>query len=287
MKKRKKVYSMKKAIQIQYNDKFEDKCEYAALAGFNYIAVNFDETGERINPCFEKAAEDILRILNKNHLTAVQSHLPCYDLRISAEIINDELEKSILNAIKISGAIGVEWCVCHPRTAITDGYVSSKSMEYNKNAILGYIDTAAKSSTKIAVENLPTFDGIRPVMPFYTSDYEDLCILTDSFNSDLVKICWDTGHANLMGFDQAKAIEAIGNRIVCTHIHNNWVSRDDHNPPDNGTIEWDKIASAFKKIQYRGPLTLETHCRYENESLLKSFAKHNYACLIYIEELMK
>ena len=32
---------MKKAIQIKYNETFENKCRYAKEAGFNYISVNF------------------------------------------------------------------------------------------------------------------------------------------------------------------------------------------------------------------------------------------------------
>ena len=275
---------MKKAIQIQYNNMFEDKCKYASLAGFEHIAVNFDETSERINRSVKNASEDIIRILGENNLIAVQTHLPCYDLRISAEEIDNKTEKTIINAIKISGAIGAEWCVYHPRTAITDGYVSEKSMCINQKTILGYIDEAVKSNTNIAVENIPIFGN----MPFFSCDFGELSLLTDSFKSDCVGICWDTGHANLMPFDQGKAIEYLGDRIKCTHIHNNWQVRDDHNAPDNGNIKWDKVMKAFKTINYEGPLTLETHCWYSDyPEMLKSFAKHNYECLNYLERLMK
>ena len=277
---------MKKAIQIKYNDMFEVKCECASLAGFEYISVNLDGVGDRINPSPEKAAEDILRIMDKNNLKAVQSHLPYYDLRISAEILDDEMEKTIYNAIAISGKVGAPWCVYHPRTAVNGGYTSVKSLEINQEVISGYIDHAVKSNTKMALENLPIFD-MKPMMPFYTSDYSDLCQLTDSFNSDAVGICWDTGHANMMDFNQAQAVEYIGNRIKCTHIHNNWQVRDDHNPPNNGTIKWDEVMKAFKNINYEGPLTLESHCWCDDHELLKSFAKHNYVCLEYLERLMK
>ena len=121
-------------------------------------------------------------------------------------------------------------------------------------------------------------------MPFYTSDYVELCDLTDSFKSDKVSVCWDTGHANLMAFDQPQAIRYVGNRIKCTHIHNNFKDSDSHFPPETGNIDWEKVMAAFKDIGYEGPFTLETHCRYEDDDeLLKSFAKYNFDCLSYME----
>ena len=45
--------------------------------------------------------------------------------------------------------------------------------------------------------------------------------------------------------------------------------------------------SAFAEVGYEGPLTLETHCPYNDDALLESFARHNLAGLEYLERLMK
>ena len=111
--------------------------------------------------------------------------------------------------------------------------------------------------------------------------------MCDSFHTDHVGICWDTGHARLNNDDQAACISFLGDRIKCTHIHNNWGVRDDHAPPVYGDIEWDKVMSAFAGIGYQGPLTLETHCWYVTDDLLRSFAKHNFDSLVYLESLGK
>ena len=63
--------------------------------------------------------------------------------------------------------------------------------------------------------------------------------------------------------------------------------RDDHAPPIYGNIKWDSVMTALASIGYQGPLTLETHCWYDNEDLLRSFAKHNYDSLVFLESLMK
>ena len=102
-----------------------------------------------------------------------------------------------------------------------------------------------------------------------------------------MKICWDTGHANLMRFDQATAIKYIGDRLKCTHIHNNFHRDDEHLTVDQGDIKWPLVMGALKEINYDGPLTLETHCRYFEPELLKSFAAHNFKTLEYLEGLME
>lgn len=278
---------MKKAIQIAYNDLFEAKCEYASKAGFRYIATNFTEALGKSEDEWKVIAEHIQGILEKWKLESIQTHLYYYDLRLSSEIVEEEREYDIKQSILASGRIGAQWCVLHPRTSITSGYRAAQSLADNRKAIDSYLEYAMKANTGIAVENLPIFRGIVPVMPFYSSNYDDLCELVDCFADDRVKACWDTGHANMMDFNQAEAILYMGERIKCTHIHNNFKHSDDHLTPDQGNIAWDKVMKAFQQIGYDGPLTLETHCCYPEEELLQSFAKHNLACLEYLEKMMQ
>ena len=65
-------------------------------------------------------------------------------------------------------------------------------------------------------ENLAIFNDVVPAMPFYSSGYEELPNLVDCFNDDNMVVCWDTGHANLMCFNQGNAIRFMGKRIKCT-----------------------------------------------------------------------
>ena len=278
---------MKKAIQIGYNNLFETKCECAAWAGFEYVSVNFTAVLDKTEYEWAKITEDIQKILDKNGLKCVQTHPYYYDLRISSELIEEKYEFAIKQAIIASGKLGAPWCALHPRSSITSGFFTSKSFEDNKKAFFEYLECAIKNNTGIAAENLPIFPNLAPAMPFYSSSYEDLNNLVESFNDKSMGICWDTGHANLMHFDQAEAIKFLGDKIKCTHIHNNYNVDDNHFPPDNGNIDWDKVMAAFYCIGYTGPLTLETHCPYPKEECLKNFARHNYGCLEYLEKLMK
>ena len=276
---------MKKAIQIPYNDLFEKKCEYAKDAGFNHISVNFYGMLGKNEFDWKKAIEHIQGILSRCDVECVQTHPYYYDLRLSSEIIEEECEFAIKQAVIATGELGAKWCALHPRSSITSGFSVKKSLEDNRRDFSGYLEIAKKHNTGIAAENLPIFMGLWPAMPFYSSDYYDLCELVDSFNDSSAGICWDTGHAHLMRFDQPEAIKYLGERIKCTHIHNNNRKEDGHFPPDNGNIEWDKVMAAFASVGYDGPLTLETHCQYPIEDLLRNFARHNFGCLEYLEKL--
>ena len=276
---------MNKAIQIQYDHLFEKKCKFASIAGFDCISVNFSGMVDKTEDDWKKAVDDIQRILAENKLFCHQSHPYYYNLLLSMENTEDRFEFAIESAIKASGLLGAGWVALHPRSAISDGYSTRKAIVGNREVFSKYLEIAKKYNTGLAIENLPTFNGLVPIAPFFSSDPEDLMELVDSFNDKSVGVCWDTGHANLMRMNQPLKIRMMGDRIKCTHIHNNGHKDDDHLPPDQGDINWEEIMRAFRDINYKGALTLETHCRYEHDIMLQSFAKHNLECLKYLEWL--
>ena len=271
---------MKKAIQIAYDQGFEKKCKIARDVGFKYVSVNFNDTPDPSDATYDKAPSHISAIFEKYGLEAVQTHLYYYYPLSSADKIEEELEHRVLREIEVSGKIGSPWCVWHPRYFKSEGaYNEERTFYYNHETVPHYLEQAKKSGTGIALENLfgcMMYGG-----------FETLARLCDSFRADNIGICLDTGHANIDKVDQPSVICALGDRIKCTHIHNNWGRNDDHAPPIYGNIAWDKVMPALAAVGYQGPLTLETHCWYEDETMLCSFAKHNYDSLVYLEGLMK
>ena len=275
---------MKKAILIPYDENFEKKCKIANEAGFRHISVNFHDTPVPSNATYDKAPAHNLTILEKYDLKAVQTQLYYYYPLSSADQIEEELEHRVLREIEVSGKIGAPWCVWHPRYFKSGEWSSGvydeeMTLYYNHKTIPHYLEQAKKFGTGIAIENL--FGSMM------CGGVETLARLCDSFQADNIGICLDTGHANIDKVDLAAAVSFLGNRIKCTHIHNNWGVRDDHAPPIYGNIKWDSVMTALASIGYQGPLTLETHCWYDNEDLLRSFAKHNYDSLVFLESLMK
>lgn len=275
-----------KAIQIPYDQNFEKKCRFASEVGFRYISVNFNDTPDPSDATYDKAPEQILKILEKYDLKVVQTHLYYYHPYLSVENMEDDLERRVLREIEVSGKIGAPWCVWHPRVYKAGEwengvYNEELTFYYNDRTIPRYLEQAKRFGTGIALENL--FDTMS------CSDYKLLVRFCDHFEADNIGVCWDTGHANLMDFEQDEAIRFVGERIKCTHIHNNFNRNYDlHLPPDAGTIDWNKVMKAFENINYKGPLTLETHCLYPyDDQLLWDFVRYNFNCLEFLQRHLK
>jgi sugar phosphate isomerase/epimerase len=142
------------------------------------------------------------------------------------------------------------------------------------------MDDAAKYGVGICVEN---------TWPILTSHplwrTEELIAFVDSLgDSDLVGICWDTGHGNLTGNghnyqrnanpefaaygNQYENITKIGKRLRALHIDDNNGLDDDHIVPGGGTIAWDDVIRALDDIGYEHSFTFEAHhtvMRFPNE----------------------
>jgi len=276
---------MKKAIQIGYDGLFRDKCRYAAEAGFDGISVNYTQVLGKSEAEWDLITDDIGNILSDLGLACYQSHPHYYDLLLSSEIRDEDMEFAMRMSIKSSAKLGAEYCVFHPRTSISSGWRRSVSFEDNKKWFGELLECAKSYGTGIAAENLPIFPDTKFIMPFYSSDCGDLAELVDYFNDGDMAVCWDFGHANLLRADQSVAIGYLGNRIRCTHVHNNFGTRDDHATPDAGNIDWTKVMRALSDTGYGGALTLEVHCLYPDPEMLRAFAKYNYAGLEYLDGL--
>ncbi len=273
---------MKHAIQIGYNDIFESALKNAKNAGFKYVAIGFGSSDCFFHDTWENDVKRVERLLKENSLECIQTHMPFYDLLLSAEITDKDTDTALLRSIEAGRMLGAEWNVYHPRSAINDNYSPRKSMEYAKVAVESLAEKAIECKSGLAIENMAVFPDVSK-MRFFSSDYEDLCELSDYFHSEYVAVCWDFGHANLMGNNQEKALAYIGNRIKCTHIHSNDGNMDQHNLPSQGNIEWEKVMPALKKSGYNGALTLEI--KYKDKPYLESYFRHALDCLKYLDEL--
>ncbi len=71
-----------------------------------------------------------------------------------------------------------------------------------------------------------------------------------------VGICFDIGHANLMG-GVAADFELLRDHIQATHIHDNQGDRDAHLWPGAGTIDWPQALELLHSAPHLPPLMLE------------------------------
>ena len=72
--------------------------------------------------------------------------------------------------------------------------------------------------------------------------------LIHKFSHPMLGICFDTGHANCYGErDWQGSWLDLGAEAVTCHMHDNYGTFDDHNPPGKGNLDWTKLVSELKK----------------------------------------
>lgn len=228
-------------------------------AGYRVLDMNFCDMS---NPGMPLAGEDwqswvegIAALSAKLGMEFSQSHAHFYNFlnpAIENRAFHDEM---IRRSCIASGMLGVKWMTVHAATETqTKGYSHQASKKGNLAYFPPYFELAFRHGVGIVIENM--FDPT-PVQRTYTASVEDLLDLVDTFHDDRVQVCWDFGHANLVGYDQCEALRLVGKRLKSTHFADNHGLRDEHLLPFYGDIDWFPIMRTLQEIGYEGDLTYE------------------------------
>lgn len=158
-------------------------------------------------------------------------------------------------SIERGAKLGVKWVVLHPGSPAGLG-ADPEELEwthrYNIEVFSGFVKTAERAGTGIAVENM--IGGARGAR--FGATVSDLLWLIDAVGGRF-GICWDTGHAELSKVPQDKALRAIGRHLVALHINDNDGLEDRHWAPFRGKANWEEIVTALRAIGYGGPFNGE------------------------------
>jgi sugar phosphate isomerase/epimerase len=98
----------------------------------------------------------------------------------------------------------------------------------------------------IALENTPDELGAPSSLQHF---------IADTHLHDL-KLCFDTGHAHIEDGVEP-GIDAVRERVVTAHIHDNHGEKDEHLLPYEGTIDWDAALAALANAPQPVALVLE------------------------------
>ena len=147
-----------------------------------------------------------------------------------------EALEMVIKAIKAAEIFGHQILVLHC------GFSEKKKNRDEKN-LIGSIRKLTEISrdygVKLALENGPeSFAGVSPVLK-----------IIREFDPESLGFCLDLGHANLeQGMNPVKAIEKGGFRLANLHVSDNSGKIDEHNPPGQGKIAWDKVTNTLSAL---------------------------------------
>jgi len=253
--------------------------ELIRKAGFEAIDWNLDHSwkisdinkGILTGCIFEKSLDEVkehyareLEIIRNNSLEITQAHapFPAYSLR-HPEVL-DYAIGIYKRVIEYCSYAGIKNLVIHGISYnLKDENNTPESIDaLNKKLYTSLIPTLVEcGNVTVCLENLfSTYEIVS--YQGHCSDALKGSREIDELNSiagkEVFGLCLDTGHANLLHHDIRVFIKQYGSRIKALHIHDNDGSRDEHEAPMTGTINWNHFCQALKEICYNGDLSFET-----------------------------
>jgi sugar phosphate isomerase/epimerase len=196
-------------------------------------------------------ADDFARIreLLEKHSLEVFTHGPFFGLDIASldRCLSEYSADCLLIGLEATRSMGGKLMVMHT------GYLPQFSRGGRRHWFRNWaermpriVDHAAKSGVTLALEN--TWDD-RP---------DVLLHLADLLPQDSVKFCLDTGHINTFSRKDTDAWwDAIGDRVVALHLHDNDGLSDDHLAPGRGTFDFVRLFDRVALLEVQPLLDLE------------------------------
>jgi sugar phosphate isomerase/epimerase len=161
---------------------------------------------------------------------------------------NDNSKPEILDGMKhtvdMAQKAGIPVVVVHASSTYTPPEICDAGLRRFDELV----DYAKKKGIILAFENLRKIGNIT----YLVDRYE---------NRDNVRFCYDAGHEH--GCTRFVSFADIfRDRIICTHIHDNFGYTPDSDPdlhllPFDGNIDYKKMMKKLKEYSYSGPITLE------------------------------
>jgi len=183
-------------------------------------------------------------------------HAPFADINIASTsaMIRHAIMKRLKKSMELSARLKPDYWVFHPgiQSAVSDA-LPNLDWKINLESTRELLREARKYGLRITVENVPE------PFPFLMKRVDEF----ERFYGDLgeegldLGITFDVGHANING-QINEFIGSFRNKIVHVHLHDNNGDLDSHLGIGYGSINWTRVISALKEINYEGALVIES-----------------------------
>ena len=135
-------------------------------------------------------------------------------------------------------------------------------VERNLELLAVLVDRARPYGIRLTLENL-----ISGVFCDITNTPEQLLEFIERIGAADLGICFDSGHANLMGLDPYAFCSTAGASLIDTHLNDNVgavvpcgrLEDDRHMPIGTGTIDWSRLVQGLRSIGFGYPVVFEVN----------------------------
>lgn len=134
---------------------------------------------------------------------------------------------------------------------------------------------AADRGVRIAIENM-------------AGDGDHWALIRDLFaeyGPEYLGLCYDSGHGNIAnpGLDH---LEALKDRLISVHLHDNDGQSDQHRLPFSGTVDWERLTRIIAESAYTKCLSLEVSMRQSEISDEKVFLAKAFEAGMALAEMV-
>ena len=261
-----------------------------ADAGFDAIdySMYYDDS-----PIFNRGgrvlASELSRIAEARGLVFNQAHAPFSDFALGedSEVKNRKVYSSICEAIVLASKLGAPTIVVHP-ALICPRLSADARFEMNMELFSHLISVAKDNGVSLAIENVWARhpDKNDKIVKSVCSDAGELIRYADALASDGVTVCFDAGHAGLVGESAAGMVKALGDRIKHIHLHDNDFETDSHTLPYLASTNYSSLCKALGRVGYSGDVTLESDGFFKNmpDGLLPSALLFSRSVAAYVRD---
>ena len=237
-------------------------CALMAEDGYEAIDLNFADAESE----FYTSGEDGFFMLAGRYRSALKKHgISVYQIhgpwrfppKDGTEEDRAELFGKMTKALGIARFFGAKYMAVHPLMPFGEHSAQQPEEVYeiNKRFFSALASVAGKLGVTVCLENMPYRE-------FPLSETEKLLVLIKDIDSPHLRLCLDTGHANMF----EKPIGAVtrdtgADYIRIIHVHDNLGDKDAHLPPYSGNLDFGELCEALYDIGFDGVMNLETSAR--------------------------
>lgn len=249
-------YETKDAVNYTYEDGFK------SMAAHGYHCIDCNDLDDYKSDLFKLSDEEFRAYFTRMKACADQYGIEIYQmhgiwLTVNFDKTDEDRAATLGYYVKQMQAcnyLGCKYLVIHPFMPFgfdVEGDFAF-TLEVNRKLLRDLIPHAEQWGVTVCVENLPF-----PNNPM--SRVTEVKKLVSEIGHPKIKVCLDTGHANIFSNDIAADVRLLGNDLATLHVHDNYGKKDDHLLPYHGSIKWDEFLASLTEIGYNGCFNLETY----------------------------
>lgn len=200
------------------------------------------------NPKNPPAAADARRIAQDSGLPIDSIH-GVFGPEFDPSSPQEECRRAAIDAYRLEGDLALE--LGGPRVVVHPAPMAKEPSELTPQVRAARVDPLRRSLADLALlgERSGVVYLIENIPPNYLfgSDAIQLAMLVRQLNHPAVRMCFDTGHAYMVG-SPAAALEACRDVVSYFHVHDNDSRTDAHLIPGRGTLPWRELARVMARF---------------------------------------